>query len=281
MQGPNPQDEPYIDMHDPNPSEVRDEMEDTLRDGTRGWYPEDVEEDTTIWRYMDLGKFLSLIQTSKLWFSHTSKFDDPYEGRYSKEVAEEIQRDKWGIENPSEEDSEFFIEDDADDYVSCWNRKGSQSVALWELYNKGSNGVAIKTTVGELKSAIVGLPEDEIDYQIEFGKVKYHVAGDEPRGYYAPIFTKRDIFEFEKEYRAVLTVFDSLDRVDIEDMKIVPDAGIGLRVELNTLINEVYISPGASSYLEDVIERLRGDYEPDFLIEKSTVFDHPLVDTRE
>lgn len=272
-------DEPYIDEHDPNPSEVRDELEDALRDGTRGWYPEDVEDDTPIWRYMDLGKFFSLIQTSQLWFSHTSKFDDPYEGRYSKEIAEDIQREKWGVEEPSVEDSEFFIEDDADDYVSCWNRKENQSVALWELYNEGNSGVAIKTTVGELKRSVVGLPEDEIDHQMEFGQVKYHVTGEEPRGYYAPIFTKRDIFEFEKEYRAVLTVFGSLDDVDIEGVKIVPNVGIGLEVDLDMLINELYISPGASSYLMEVIECLQSDYGTDFPIEKSTVFDHPLVDS--
>lgn len=279
MQGPNPQDEPYIDTHDPNPAEVRDEIEETLRDGTRGWYPEEAENDTAIWRYMDLGKFLSLIQTSQLWFSHTSKFDDPYEGRYSKEAAEDIQREKLGIEEPSEEDTGFFMEDDADDYVSCWNRKENQSVGLWELYNEGNNGVAIKTTVGELKRSVDVLPEDEIDHQMEFGKVKYHVTGDEPQGYYAPIFTKRDIFEFEKEYRAVLTVFDSPDDVDIEGAKIVPEVGIGLEVDPNTLINGVYISPSASSYLVDVVERLRSDYGPDFSIEKSTVFDHPLVDS--
>lgn len=279
MEGPSPQDEPYIDMHEPHPSEVRDEMEDALRDGTSGWYPEDEEDDTPIWRYMDLGKFLSLIQTTQLWFSHTSKFDDPYEGRYSKEAAEEIQREKLGIEELSEEDTGFFMEDDADDYVSCWNRKENQSVALWELYNEGNDGVAIKTTVDKLKRS-VGLPEDEIDHQMEFGKVKYHVTGDEPRGYYAPIFTKRDIFEFEKEYRAVLTVFDPLGDVDIEGVKIVPDVGIGLEVDLNTLINEVHISPGASSYVVDVVERLQRDYGPDFSIEKSTVFDHPLVDSR-
>ena len=281
MEGPDPQEEPYIDMDDPHPTEVRDEMEETLRDGTKGWYPEDAEDDTSIWRYMDLGKFLSLIQTSQLWFPHTSKFDDPYEGRYSKEVAEEFQREKWGIEEPSAEDTEYFIEDDADDYVSCWNRKESQSAALWELYNNGSNGVAIKTTVGELKRSIVVEPIDDLDFEIQFGKVKYHVTGDEPWGYYAPIFSKRDIFEFEKEYRAVLTVFGTHDGVDIDGVKIMPGVGIGLGVDLNMLINEVYISPGAGSYLEDVIERLRSDYEPDFSIEKSTVFDHPLVDSRE
>lgn len=279
MEGPHPRDEPYIDLHDPNPSEVRDDMEDAHRDGTRGWYPEKPDNGTTIWRYMDLGKFISLIQTNQLWFSHTSKFDDPYEGRYSKAVAEEIQKEKWGIENPSDEDSEFFIEDDADDYVSCWNMKDSQSVALWELYVGENNGVAIKSTVEDLKRAIVELPEEQLEHQMEFGEVEYHITGEEPRGYYAPIFTKRDIFGFEQEYRAVLTVFDSLDDVEIDGVKIKPNVGIGLEIDPNTLINEVYISPGASGYLQDVVERLQSDYGPNYSVEKSTVFDHPLVDS--
>ncbi|RLM32576.1 hypothetical protein DVK01_20665 [Haloarcula sp. Atlit-120R] len=114
---------------------------------------------------------------------------------------------------------------------------------------------------------------------MEFGKVKYHVTGDEARGHYAPIFTKRDIFEFEKEYRAVLTVFDRLEDTDIEEAKIRSGVGIGLEVDLDILINEVYVSPGAGGYLQDVVECIERDYRPAFSIERSTIFDHPLVDS--
>lgn len=278
MEGPHPRDEPYIDRHNPNPSEVRDDLEEIRRDGTRGWYPENPDNEDPIWRYMDLGKFISLIQTNQLWFSHTSNFNDPYEGRYSKEVAEEIQKEKWSIENPSDEDSRFFMEGGGDDYVSCWNMKDGQSVALWESYVEGNNGVAIKSTVGDLYTALAELPEQQLDHQMEFGKVEYHITGEEPRGYYAPIFTKRDIFDFEQEYRAVLTVFDPLDDVEIDRVKIRPNVGIGLEIDPNTLINEVFISPGASGYLREVVDRLQSDYNLNYTIEKSTVFDHPLVD---
>lgn len=279
MQGPNPQDEPYIDQHPPNPSEVRDVMEEARRDDTYEWYPEDADADTPIWRYMDLGKFISLIQTNQLWFSHTSKFQDPYEGRYSRSVAEEIQREKWGIEEPSDDDTEFFLEDDYDDYVSCWNMKEGQSVALWEMYVEGKDGVAVKSTVGELRESIVGLPETTFDHRIESGKVEYHITGDEPRGPYAPIYTKRDIFDFEEEYRIVVTSFESLENVELDGVRIKPKVGIGLEIDPGILIDKVYISPGAGEYLEDVIEGLRSDYGLDFSIEKSTVFDHPLVDS--
>jgi|GEM_PF-757961 len=278
MHGPNPQDEQYIDIHEPNWLEVLDDTE-SVRDGTRGWYPTDADSDTVIWRYMDLGKFLSLVQNSQLWLSHRSTFKDPYEGRYSKPIAEEIQQERWGIDEPNDEDSAYFSDQNTEDYVSCWNMKQSQSAALWDVYTEGDNGVAIKSTVGALKEAIDWFPESKVAYQLQFGKVTYHTTGEEPRGHYAPIFTKRDIFDFENEYRIVLTSFDSLDDVEIDGVKIIPEVGIGVKIDPSILIDEVYISPSAGGYLRDVVERLKCDYGPDYSIKKSTLYDHPLVDS--
>lgn len=277
MNGPNPRDEEYIDCHDPDLFEVRDEMKE-FRDGNHGWYPADADKNTTIWRYMDLGKFISIVQANQLWFSHRSAFDDPYEGRYSKAVAEEMQRERWNIEEPRDEATEYLIDDGADDYVSCWNMKESQSAALWEVYTEGDNGVAIKSTVGALKEAIDWFPESKFKRQVEYGTVNYHITGDEPTGHYAPIFTKRDIFDFEQEYRVVLTSFESLDDVEIDGVKIRPGVGIGIEIDPSILLDEVYISPSASGYFRDVVEGLRSDYGPDYSIEKSTVYDHPLVE---
>ena len=279
MNEPHLQEEEYIDRGDPHAYEVRDELEDDLRDGTSEWYPTDADGSTTIWRYMDLGKFVSLIQSNQLWFSHRSNFEDPYEGRYSKEVAEEIQREKWNIEEPNDEDSAYFIDNDLDDYVSCWNMKESQSAALWKMYVEGDNGVAIKSTVDQLGEAINWFSDSEFDQDIEFGKVEYHVTGEEPRGRYAPIFTKRDIFDFEQEYRVVLTSYESLNDVEIDGVKIIDGVGIGVNIDLDHLIDDVYISPSAGGYLRDVVERLQSDYGPDYSIEQSTVYDHPLIES--
>lgn len=278
MEGPDPRNEDHIDLHDPNPLEVLDDMEQYHQD-TSGWYPNDADGDTTIWRYMDLGKFVSLVQNKQLWFSHSSKFDDPYEGRYSKSAAEQIQKEKWGVEDPADEDTMYFIDDDTDDYVSCWNMKDSQSAALWKVYVEGNNGVAIKSTVEELKNSINWFPESHFEYLLEPGKVKYHITGEEPTGYYAPIFTKRDIFDFEQEYRIVLTSFEPLDDVNIDGVKIKPGVGIGVEIDPSILIDEVYISPTAKGYITEVVEGLRSEYGPDYSIEKSTVYDHPLVDS--
>ena len=45
-----------------------------------------VPDDATIWRYVNLEKFLALLQSRQLFFASLDGFDDPYEGYYPKDV---------------------------------------------------------------------------------------------------------------------------------------------------------------------------------------------------
>ena len=36
----------------------------------------------TLWRYVDFGQFVNMLQTSALWFSSTLDFEDEFEGSY-------------------------------------------------------------------------------------------------------------------------------------------------------------------------------------------------------
>jgi len=45
-------------------------------------------EQTKIWRYIDLGKFASLLATEKLYFACPCEFEDPYEGFVPKSHVE-------------------------------------------------------------------------------------------------------------------------------------------------------------------------------------------------
>jgi hypothetical protein len=41
----------------------------------------DIGDETRIWRYMDLPRFVSMLATKSLWFAKAAQFhDDPYEG---------------------------------------------------------------------------------------------------------------------------------------------------------------------------------------------------------
>ena len=39
-----------------------------------------------VWKYMDMAKFLYLLENRKIYFSKVSKFDDPFEGVVGQET---------------------------------------------------------------------------------------------------------------------------------------------------------------------------------------------------
>lgn len=47
-----------------------------------------LEAASTIWRYLDLEKFRSLLETKSLFFCRADKFSDPFEGSLPKREAE-------------------------------------------------------------------------------------------------------------------------------------------------------------------------------------------------
>jgi len=263
----------YIDLHGQHPYEMDFSLDQSAENPF--WYPDDATSTDTAWRYMDLAKFISILQRGSLWFSHHSKFKDPYDGRYSEITAEEIRSDydELGLETPDSIDEEGTL--GYDNYVSCWNIKEEQSAALWNMYFEGDVGVAIKTTIGNLKSSVVS--EDDLDHDFNFmsGKVKYCSMENEPRGYYGPIFSKRPMFDFENEYRMVFTASHSQHEGRSEDQSTLSSNGIPVPVDVELLIDEVYISPRSGGYVESVVENLRDESEFDFDIRQSSLFTHP------
>lgn len=60
---------------------------------------DDVER---IWRYLDFTKFVSLLDHKALFFTRADKFDDPFEGIYSKANIE-LRPQVYGEKVPKEE----------------------------------------------------------------------------------------------------------------------------------------------------------------------------------
>jgi hypothetical protein len=263
----------YIDQHGQHPYEMDFDMEPPADNPF--WFPDNPPSTATAWRYMDLAKFISILQTNSLWFSHHSNFEDPYDGRYSEVTVDQIRSDydELGLDTPDSIDEDSTL--DYDNYVSCWNIKEEQSVALWDMYFDGEVGVVIKTTVNALVNSVAS--EDDLSHSFNFmsGKVEYCSVENEPRGYYGPIFSKRPIFDFENEYRMVFTASRSQSEDTLEDRSTSSSKGIPVPVDVEALVDEVYVSPKAGGYVRSVIENLADDYELDIDIRQSSLFTHP------
>lgn len=146
--------------------------------------PEDLKDDTVIWRYMDLAKFISLLQTSSLFFTRVDILlkEDRFEGYYSesdfkvildrlieynKAVLPNYQINTDQVFSDICELLHYFILNMG---VNSWMESEHQSLAMWKIYSK-NNGIGIKSSAHKImKSFISNNPYNRL---ILFNRVKY------------------------------------------------------------------------------------------------------------
>jgi len=129
-------------------------------------------------------------------------------------------------------------------FVSSWYLSEVESAALWRLFPKSDEGIAIKSTVDKLMKSLAEGPEE---YSVWITPVTYgHERTRERKAKGAKsyssddvVFTKRACFEHEKELRLVIYGHDLA--------KPIPRSwrGVKVPVNINSLISEVVVGPEA------------------------------------
>lgn len=160
-----------------------------------------------IWRYIDLAKFLSLLESQALYFARADQMDDKFEGSTSEpSIAEfrEMLRPYVSTEafaSQRGQESEMFQNIRRYVYMSCWHMNEHESYAMWSIYqNRQAMGLAIRSTYQRLSESLT----DEIPVFI--GQVKYiDYAADRiaPGNFFYRFLHKRKSFDFERELRAI------------------------------------------------------------------------------
>ncbi len=197
----------------------------------------------TIWRYLSLEKFLSLINDRQLYFARQDQFFDIYEAelssldiglfeRYIPDITKEMGKEKLGC-----------------GFINSWVISDVELYLMWAAYSSMDKGIAIKTTVGDLIDSLeksdnrrITISDvNYIDYTIEdtFGKANGNA------NLLARYFCKRSYFQQEKELRLVYYDY----KATLDDKTV----GLKFNVSLDTLINEIWISPLAKEWYEDLI----------------------------
>src|SRR3954469_12099038 len=92
-------------------------------------------DDTTLWRYMDLAKFLHLLESRSLWFSRLDQFDDPLEGTFTDSELAHFKSLPDPTVGLSYVRGTAHIR--ATNFVSCWREGAEESMAMWDLYRRG------------------------------------------------------------------------------------------------------------------------------------------------
>ena len=207
-----------------------------------------------LWRYMDVSKFLFLLDKQCLWFSSAENFDDPFEGSHSKLYADML--NKLG-DNEVERNKNIAYAKELRKctYINCWHIRDSESYGMWKVYGKNSLAIAVQTTYEKLFESlknngevILGL----VDYKC------YETEQLDPTGSpdLIPFFNKSKYFEDEREYRAVIQRCLS-GKASAGELP----GGIEVGVELSNLIERVYLSPTAPSNFKSTVVSLLKKYD--------------------
>lgn len=212
------------------------------------------EDSAIVWRYLDFEKFVDLILNQELFFCRSDKFDDPYEGYLQLKGFENNPE----ILTSDEKTKKFY-------FLNCWHINELQSDAMWRIFLKTNNGIAIKTTVGRIKNSLEKTPDD-----VFIGKVYYRDFDEvtftdllfeeqnkvgEKGGSMSQFNYKRISFEHERELRLFYidmpiphAVKDGIPRDPIEHKKV--------KVNVDALIDLIVISPFADPWFGGLLERL-------------------------
>ena len=200
---------------------------------------------TIIWRYMSLSKFLSLINNEELYFARHDKFFDAQEGILSDPDKSFFDSKVPGIS------SRMKCENFGCTYINCWIMSDTEQYLMWTAYSSIDEGIAIKTTVGNLidsldpndKRSIYISDVNYIDYKSQY-------TFDKTGGFanlLAPFFCKGKYFEQEKELRLIYNNYEIDERNKIE--------GVQFKVSLDTLIDEIWIAPVARTWFEEIVKK--------------------------
>jgi hypothetical protein len=235
-------------------------MKDIVKSGDETLYTdyEIPEDDSVIWRFLDLAKFISLLKDKALFMTRADKFEDQFEGAVcalkDSEKYDEALHEYYSDMLECKVVPEKLIEDEhkanqllrMNSYINCWYEGKHESMAMWRLYASGkeTKGVAIKTTVGQLRKAI--------GREVEIGRIDYIDYSKEWPNVNEALWRKRLSFEYEHEVRIRITPKTGLSYK--------PDEFLMLQVDLNELIEAVYVSPMSESWFKDVVADVLARY---------------------
>src|SRR5258708_24978578 len=164
------------------------------------------DEHTTIWRYMDFTKFVSLLDKKALYFTRSDKFDDKFEGAIPKLTIKAREAEVLGLETHRAEETLKVMSQGSRKvrewiFVNCWHINTIESAAMWEQYGQKNKGIAIRSAFARLRDSL-----SSSNHIMHIGMMNYidYAKDMIPDGNaFHALFCKRRSFEHEHELRAV------------------------------------------------------------------------------
>lgn len=166
-----------------------------------------LEPKNSLWKYMDIPSFISLLQERQLVFTKAVLFEDKYEGTLTVPTKNSLIRSlntmlpKTQLTHSAI--SEIFETAKNDSYASCWINADHEIVHMWKIYAK-ETGIAIKTNYEKIKEAFT----IETNETILPTKIHYLNFDNESINLYGnaltALTTKKEEYKYENEVRFIV-----------------------------------------------------------------------------
>ncbi len=249
-----------------------------------------------IWRYMDLAKFLSILDTRSLYFARLDQLAaaDPFEGYYTSlnikfdDIPFEKLSEEWKDNIKTKETYKSIIRSSRLSrehtkvnrevtFVNSWHVKEYESAAMWSLYLSNHEGICIQSTFDNFVASL----ESYEEFDIYIGKIKYIDYEREaiPMGnLLSPYIYKRKSFEHEEELRALIWTPQNgkNDGVNLKNNKFKDDMGLYVPVNIEKLIEGIFVSPSAPKWIANLIRSIVEKYEIEAEVVRSDLSVKPI-----
>lgn len=231
--------------------------------------PQPPNEEMLVWRYMDLARFIDLLATKRLALPRLDQFRDKFEGSVPDKYYEGMDRDAWVVSvYPSYSIRGSNRQELAKQtqmlcyatYASCWRLDNFESVAMWERWCSGGNGLAVALSYARLAASANY-------HQVFIGCVRYIDYATEtfPDWQWKnhAFMHKRREFSDEREVRIIYHAngwagADGRRSVGKHDL----DAVAFIPWNAEELIERVILSPDADKLTESAVVRSIGAFAP-------------------
>lgn len=266
-----------------------------------------IDGNTQVWRYLDLPRLTALLATRSLWLARLDSLEDPFEGSLTLAAARRREADqsrlveearhkalaareqhiaKLGLDEESGArfreatviSGPSLVETRAGNArygrlmrlhvcVNCWHASSRESVAMWRLYGRANESIAIRSTVSRLRHSLRSAP-----LPLFIGGVRYldYVAENFPADDPSPNFplawfTSKDVsYEHEREVRLVYWHRPGLpggpegreDGSWFDEKSAIVELGVSVPVDLAQLMEAVYVSPFAPRWFRDTVKQV-------------------------
>ena len=203
-----------------------------------------LDDSIAIWRFLRLNAFIELIAGNFVQV-RADAFDDPMEGAFgfkdtqiSRFLLSEIHLDlpastTWKNEILSGLKSRALI--------TSWFEFDRESYAMWRVYGRIGESVAIVTTVGQLRRVLADQP-------VRIERIRYNPLCGEITDLREPFFHKTPEYAYEREIRSV-----QIQKRPVGSK--IYNKGLTLS-ELDEFINKVVVAPGNRAILPQAVQTI-------------------------